>query len=112
MVIYKIFRAAEMAAFLEAGETQGAPIDVMDGYVHLSAGDQVTGTLAKHFAGETGLTLLAIEADDLGDNLKWEVSRGDALFPHLYRSLRVADVLWHKPLTPADHPSGFVPLWT
>lgn len=112
MVIYKIFRASEMAAFLDAGETQGAPIDVADGYVHLSADDQVGGTLAKHFAGETGLTLLGIEADDLADDLKWEVSRGGALFPHLYRPLRVTDVLWHKALTPADHPSGFTPIWT
>lgn len=111
MLIYKIFRADEMAAFLDAGETLGAPIDLADGYVHMSTADQVGGTLAKHFAGEGDLTLLAIEADTLGDDLRWEVSRGDALFPHLYRALRLADVVWHKPLTPDDHPSGFAPIW-
>lgn len=111
MMIYKIFRADEMSAFLDAGETAGAPIDIADGYIHMSAADQVSGTLGKHFAGETGLTLLAIEADDLGADLRWEVSRGGALFPHLYRALRVTDVLWHKPLTAANHPSGFSPLW-
>lgn len=112
MIVYKIFRADEMSAFVNAGETAGAPIDVADGYVHLSAGDQVSGTLAKHFAGETGLTLLALETDDLGADLKWEISRGDALFPHLYRPLRITDILWHKPLVAADHPSGFTPIWT
>ena len=111
MLIYKIFRADEMAAFLDAKETLGAPIDLADGYVHMSTADQVGGTLAKHFAGEENLTLLAIEADTLGDDLKWEVSRGDALFPHLCRALRLDDVVWHKPLTTADDPSGFAPIW-
>jgi len=112
MLIYKIFRADEMAAFLAAGETLGAPIDLADGYVHMSTADQVGETLAKHFAGETDLSLLAIEADTLGDTLKWEASRGGALFPHLYRALTTGDVVWHKPLTPADDPSGFAPIWT
>lgn len=112
MLIYKIFRSDEMTAFLTAGQTLGAPIDLADGYVHMSTADQVSGTLAKHFAGETDLSLLAIEADTLGEDLRWEVSRGDALFPHLYRALQTSDVVWHQPLVPADHPSGFTPLWT
>ena len=111
MLLYKIFRADEMSAFLDAKETRGAPIDRDDGYVHLSAADQLSGTLAKHFAGEDNLTLLAIEADTLGDDLKWEVSRGNALFPHLYRLLRVDDVLWHKPLTAGNERSGFAAIW-
>lgn len=110
-MIYKILRAGEFAKLLENGATDGAPVDVADGFVHLSTGDQTAGTLAKHFAGETGLHLLAVEADALGDDLRWEVSRGGSLFPHLYRALRVTDVVWHKPLTAADHPSGFAPLW-
>lgn len=97
MLIYKIFRADEYAAFQEAGETEGAPVDLADGYIHLSAADQVAGTAAKHFKGEDGLTLLAVEADGL-DALRWEVSRGGARFPHLYRKLRAADVAWAKPL--------------
>ena len=111
MLIYKVFRADEMTAFLDAGETHGAPIDLADGYVHMSTADQLDGTLSKHFRGETDLSLLAIETDALGDDLRWEVSRGGALFPHLYRTLRVSDVVWHKPLSPADHPSGFTPIW-
>ena len=111
MLVYKILRDDEFAAFMEAGETAGAPVDLADGYIHLSSGDQVGDTLAKHFHGERHLVLLAVETDGLGEALRWEVSRGDALFPHLYRSLRRGDVLWHKSLVPSDHPSGFEPLW-
>jgi uncharacterized protein (DUF952 family) len=62
----------------------------------------VAETAARHFAGEDGLILAAFEADDLGDALKWEPSRGGALFPHLYGPLRHADVLWHAPLPLED----------
>ncbi|MEL6102542.1 MAG: DUF952 domain-containing protein [Pseudomonadota bacterium] len=98
MLIFKIFRAGEWAEFDAAGVTTGAPIDVADGYVHFSTADQAAETAAKHFAGEDGLVLLALEADALGPALKWEPSRGGALFPHLYRELRMEDVLWSKAL--------------
>jgi len=98
MLIYKIFRADEWTAFKQSGETAGAPIDLSDGYIHFSTAEQAAETAAKHFAGETGLMLLALEAEALGDALKWEPSRGGALFPHLYRTLRSADVIWTKPL--------------
>ena len=91
--IYKIFRAEEYAEFTANGETLGAPIDVADGYVHFSTAEQAAETAAKHFAGETGLKLLILEADDLGPDLVWEPSRGGQLFPHLYRVLRARDVL-------------------
>ena len=98
MLVYKIFRQPEFAALVANGTTPGAPVDLADGFVHLSNGDQVRETAARHFAGEENLHLLAIEADRLGDALKWEASRGGDLFPHLYRDLRLDDVLWHKPL--------------
>ncbi|WP_435659784.1 DUF952 domain-containing protein [Leisingera caerulea] len=98
MLIYKIFRADEWAALQAAGETSGAPIDVADGYVHFSTATQAAETAAKHFAGAEGLTLLACDADAMGDDLKWEVSRGGAEFPHLYRNIRLSDVVWAKPL--------------
>ena len=84
------------------GETLGAPIDLSDGYVHFSTAQQAAETAAKHFAGVDGLLLLAVDGDGLGDLLKWEVSRGDALFPHLYRALRLSDVLWAKPMPLVD----------
>jgi len=98
MMIYKIFLAAEWAAFEAAGETLGAPIDLADGYVHISTGVQVAETVDKYFNKVEGLRILAIDPETLGDALKWEPSRGGALFPHLYRALRMEDVVWAKPL--------------
>ncbi|MFK7741055.1 MAG: DUF952 domain-containing protein [Planctomycetota bacterium] len=92
MFVYKILRTAEWAELEAAGQSQGAPIDLQDGYVHLSSGEQVAETAAKHFAGVDGLMLLTLEAAALGPELRWEASRGGALFPHLYRELRRTDV--------------------
>lgn len=105
-MIFKIFRQNEWADFQAAGESAGAPVDLADGFVHLSTADQVRETAAKHFAGETALWLLACR-DDL-DALRWEPSRGGALFPHLYRPLRRDDVIWARalPLGPDGHDFG------
>ncbi|MBY4892805.1 DUF952 domain-containing protein [Rhodobacteraceae bacterium N5(2021)] len=102
MRIYKILLAEEWAALEATGETPGAPIDVADGYVHFSTAEQAAETAAKYFADIDGLVLAALEADDLGPALKWEPSRGGALFPHLYGPLRRADVIWHAPLPVVD----------
>ena len=102
MLIYKIFRQDEWDAFQEAGETRGAPVDLADGFVHFSTAPQAAETAAKHFAGEDGLWLLALDAQGLGDALKWEPSRGGALFPHLYRELHMTDVMWSKQLPLVD----------
>lgn len=98
MLIYKIFAAEEWDALDAAGETLGAPVDLADGFIHFSTAEQAAETAAKHFAGRTGLMLAAVEADGLGPALKWEPSRGGALFPHLYAPLRRSDVAWVKPL--------------
>lgn len=104
MAIYKIFREAEFAVLLREGETAGAPVDLADGFIHFSTSEQVTGTAARHFAGEVGLWLLAVDEDGL-EPLRWEPSRGGALFPHLYRPLRLRDVSWARrmPLGTAGH---------
>ncbi|NOD98829.1 DUF952 domain-containing protein [Ruegeria sp. HKCCD6228] len=98
MLIYKIFRAEEWATLQDQGASNGAPIDIADGFVHFSTAEQAAETAAKHFAGVDGLVLLACDADAMGDDLKWEVSRGGALFPHLYRQIRMSDVVWSRPL--------------
>lgn len=98
MLIFKIFRRPEWEAFGAAGNTAGAPVDLADGYIHFSTAAQVTVTAAKHFAEESDLVLVAVEADSLGDALKWEPSRGGDLFPHLYRKLTLAEVVWDKSL--------------
>lgn len=98
MPIYKIFRAPEWEAMQAQGHTSGAPIDLQDGYVHLSTAEQVGETAARHFAGEQGLVLLAVDDASMAPDIRWEPSRGGQLFPHLYRDLRMEDVLWSAPL--------------
>lgn len=109
MLIFKIFRAEEWAQLQADGTTSGAPIDLADGFVHFSTGAQAAETAAKHFKGLDGLWLLALEADELGDALKWEVSRGGDKFPHLYRDMRLDEVLWAKPLPLVDGIHQFPP---
>ena len=98
MLIFKIFRPDEWAALRKDGQTVGAPIDLADGYIHFSTASQAEETAAKHFANAGDLMLIAVEAEPLGDDLKWEASRGGQLFPHLYRPLRMQDVHWAQPL--------------
>jgi len=83
----------------EVGMFNGAPIDVQDGYLHFSTGQQVRETARRHFAGQGDLLLIAIDADSLGEALRDEPSRGGDLFPHLYAPLPLSSVLWVKPLT-------------
>lgn len=111
MLILKIFRRPEWDAFRAAGETLGAPIDLADGYIHFSTAAQVAETAARHFATESDLVLVAFDPDRLGPALRWEPSRGGALFPHLYRALTLADVQWSRPigLTDAGHDTGIAP---
>jgi uncharacterized protein (DUF952 family) len=96
--IYKICTAASLEQAKEAGRFDGSADDVRDGFIHLSRRDQVEGTLARHFAGQGSLVLLALDAETLGDGLRWEVSRGGHLFPHLYAPLDLAQVLWIEAL--------------
>ena len=98
MLIYKIFRPAEWDALQADGSTSGAPVDLADGFIHFSTAEQAPETAAKHFAGAGDLVLAAVEAETLGEALRWEPSRGGALFPHLYRPLRIGDVAWSRPL--------------
>jgi len=98
MLIFKIFRRSEWNDLTSAGETLGAPVDVADGFIHFSTAAQVAETAARHFATESDLVLVAVDADALGAALKWEPSRGGALFPHLYRRLSQTDVVWDKSL--------------
>lgn len=103
MIIYKVFQTSEWADLVQNGETTGAPIDVADGYVHFSTASQVRETVEKHFSGSPDLVLLSVESDSLGEELKWEVSRGGAEFPHLYRVLKRSDVVHHEVLPASEN---------
>lgn len=85
--IYKICPASFWREAERQGVYRGSADDARDGFIHFSTAAQVPGTAAKHFAGQRGLFLIAVDADSLGDALKWENSRGGQLFPHLYGEL-------------------------
>lgn len=97
-IIYKIVPATLWQDALNRGEFKGASIDLTDGYIHLSMAEQARETAARHFAGQDGLVLVAVDAEKLGDKLVFEPSRGGDLFPHLYGPLTLDAVLWAKPL--------------
>jgi uncharacterized protein (DUF952 family) len=96
--IYKVCGAAEWAAAQAASVYEGSADDARDGFIHFSTAEQLTATLARHFSGRDGLVLVAVEADRLGEALRWEPSRRGALFPHLYGTLPVSAALWVGPL--------------
>jgi len=90
---YKVLTAEQMHALETDGSFAGAPADVQDGYIHLSTAAQLRETIDKHFAGQDGLWLAAIDLDALGDAVKWEPSRGGQLFPHIYGALPLEAVI-------------------
>jgi uncharacterized protein (DUF952 family) len=96
--IYKICEARQWAQAQGDGAFNGSAVDFADGFIHFSTAEQVAMTAARHFAGMTGLVVLAVLAEDLGAALKWEPSRGGAMFPHLYGALPLAAVRWVKPI--------------
>lgn len=104
MMIYKVLRPAEWEQLQADGSTRGAPVDLADGFVHFSTAAQLGTTLSRHFAAEGDLVLLACDAASLGDDLRWEPSRGGDLFPHLYRALRLDDIAWSRAIH--DHDTG------
>lgn len=97
IIAYKVLTAAQRAE-LETGTFAGAPIDLADGYIHMSTADQVTETVNKHFAGQSDLHVATIDLTRFTDTLKWEESRGGALFPHLYAPLPLSAVVAMEPL--------------
>lgn len=101
-IIFKICRTAEWAQAARDGMFRGSSVDLRDGYIHFSTAAQVAETAARHFAGQDDLMLVAVDAVALGGKLKWEPSRGGALFPHLYGDLPATAALWAKPL-PLDN---------
>ncbi len=92
MHAFKILTADQWAAFERDGIFTVAPVDLADGYIHLSAATQLEETLAKHFAGQTDLIIAEIDLTALGDTVRWEESRGNQLFPHIYGVLPMSAV--------------------
>lgn len=98
-VAYKVLSSGQFARWQASGTFAGAPVDLADGFIHLSTATQLAETLAKHFAGHTGLHIAAVDLSLLGEAVRWEPSRGGQLFPHIYAELTLAAVVAHGPLT-------------
>jgi uncharacterized protein (DUF952 family) len=96
--IYKICGREEWRAAEAAGEFRGSAVDMRDGFIHFSTASQVAETATKHFARQSDLVLIAVDGTALGAALKWERSRNDDLFPHLYAALPLTAVRWARPL--------------
>jgi uncharacterized protein (DUF952 family) len=101
VIAYKVLTVEQMRA-LEADTFAGAPVDVADGYIHLSTTGQLTETVDKHFAGQGDLWVAAIDLTAFGDSLKWEESRGGQLFPHIYGRMPLETVIAYGPLDRDD----------
>ena len=95
---YKVLTAAQMHALEHDGSFAGAPVDLADGYIHMSTRDQLAETVDKHFAGQDDLWVAAVDLEVFGDAVRWEVSRGGAQFPHLYGQLPLDAVIAYSPL--------------
>lgn len=101
-IAYKIVDAAEWRAAVAEGLYEGAPVDLADGYIHMSTEAQLAETARRHFAGRADLLLLSVDLSRFGDELVWEPSRGGALFPHLYAPLPVAAVAATRAFSVSD----------
>lgn len=95
---YKVLTADEMERLERDGAFEGSGADLADGFVHLSTCEQLTGTVDKHFAGRDDLWTVAVDLEAHGDKVRWEPSRGGALFPHLYEPMRLDAVTAYGPL--------------
>lgn len=95
---YKVLTGPQLAELTGAGNFAGAPVDLEDGYIHLSTEGQLAETLVKHFAGQADLWIVEVDLIALHDLVRWEPSRGGALFPHVYGDLPLSAVVAHGPV--------------
>ncbi|MGI9365974.1 MAG: DUF952 domain-containing protein [Rhizobiaceae bacterium] len=109
-LIFKIATREQLGEARQTGQFRGAPIDLSDGFIHFSTANQVAETAAKHFANQDNLLLVAVIVEKLGNNLKWEVSRGGGLFPHLYDTLDLSAVKWARPMPLLENGIHHLPL--
>lgn len=97
-MIYHMCPAETWEAALRIGEYRGTADDLRDGFIHFSTADQIAESARRHRAGQSGLVLIAVESARLGGRLKWEPSRGGALFPHLHGALDPGEIASVVPL--------------
>lgn len=106
---YKVLTGPQLAELLGSGSFAGAPVDLEDGFIHLSTAGQLPETVRKHFAGQADLWVAEIDLVALHDLVRWEPSRGGQLFPHVYGELMLAVVAGHGPLVWSDDGKVLLP---
>jgi uncharacterized protein (DUF952 family) len=114
MLIYKICTQKLWEESVRNGLFSGMPIDIRDGYIHFSTAEQNEETARKYFSGQTGLVLLAVDSDSLGDDLRWEPSSSGSrpgLFPHLYAPLKIETILSAEPFAANTPHSNSQPIF-
>ncbi len=109
-IVYKILTATEWQHAVKSGTYGGSADDVRDGFIHLSAATQLAATLRRHFAGQANLMIVAFDSAGLGELLRWEVSRGGQLFPHLYADLPAAAAIAEATVVQAADGSHLLPI--
>lgn len=96
--LYKVASSEDWQQVLSDGTFRGFGIDLEDGFIHLSTGDQIKETVRRYFAGRADLMLIVIDGGGLGQTLRWEPSRGGDLFPHVYGTIPMSAVQQAEPL--------------
>lgn len=109
-VAFKVLTNEQMQALEQDGSFAGAPIDLADGYIHMSTDAQLTETVDKHFAGQSALWVAEVDLEVLGDAVRWEESRGGQLFPHLYAKLPLSAVVAYSPLERGEDGTVLLPV--
>jgi uncharacterized protein (DUF952 family) len=110
LIAFKVLTAGQLAELEDQEAFAGAPGDLADGYIHMSTAAQLDETVARHFAGQTDLTIAAVDLDALGEAVRWEVSREGQLFPHLYGTLTLDSLVAYGPLEREDDGSIRLPV--
>ncbi len=110
LTAYKVLTGPQMDELEEADVFKGAPVDLADGYIHLSTAAQLTETVDKHFAGQDDLHVVAVDLEALGGAVKWEPSRGGQLFPHIYGDLPLSAAVAYSPLHRDEHGTVRLPI--
>ncbi len=101
-LVFKVMTALEWEETKIKGVFSGSAADRRDGFIHLSTAEQTEGTVSRHFSDSGALVLVAVDVKALGTALRWEPSRGGALFPHLYGPLQGHDIIWAGPFDARD----------